>query len=124
MKIKPNPDVIFQRRFHHARRPWNDLQEWHRLLLRLPFLEELMLRTTASVTGPQRPEHDVVLSWANGTRRRGGVHHPNLYHIGISQQSSAANAQLQALSHWFRQNGTWERVSALVVDATHSFVVM
>ena len=90
------------------------------MLLRLPFLEELMLRTTVSVTGPRRPEQLVVTSWANGTSRRAD-RHPNLYHISILQRGPVATAQ--SLSHWFRRTGTWERVTALQVNATHSFIV-
>ena len=91
------------------------------MLMRLPFLEELMLRTTCSVTGPRRSEQLVVCSWANGTTQR-SRRHPNLYHISILQRSMLANTQ--ALSHWFRRYGTWERVSVTAVGAADSFVVM
>ncbi|TFK83032.1 hypothetical protein K466DRAFT_655439 [Polyporus arcularius HHB13444] len=108
-----------QRRFHHARRPWNDLQEWHRLLMRLPFLEEFMLRTSASISSPRRSEQAVVTIWANGTNH--GARHPNLYHISILQQGPDADAQ--PLSHYFRRHGTWQRVNEALVNAAHSFTM-
>ena len=88
--------------------------------MRLPFLEELMLRTPLTVTGPRRSELFVVKSWANGTGER-AVRHPNLYHISILQ--GGPDPDTQSLSHWFRRGGRWERVSAAQVNATHSFVL-
>ncbi|RDX39483.1 hypothetical protein OH76DRAFT_1491102 [Lentinus brumalis] len=118
LKLIEKPRV--QRRYHHARRPWNDLQEWHRMLLQLPFLEEFMLHTPIRLSGPRRPEQVIVNSWANGTTRR-AARHSNLYHISILQQGPIGDAQ--SLSHWFRRRGLWERVSAVVVDRDHSFVL-
>ncbi|RPD81758.1 hypothetical protein L226DRAFT_564423 [Lentinus tigrinus ALCF2SS1-7] len=93
------------RRFHHARRPWNDLHQWHLTLLRLPFLEELMLRTHLVVAGPRRSEDTIVSTWANGTPPR-ITRHPNLFHVSILQPSSTAGGQ--RLSHWFRRGIDWD----------------
>lgn len=79
-----------------------------------------MLRTTLSISGPRRPEGAIVTSWANGTGQRAN-RHPNLYHITILHEGPANNAQ--SLSHWFRRRGTWERVSSVVVDSGHSFIL-
>ena len=89
------------------------------MLLRLPFLEEFMLRTQVSVSGPRRSQQAVVTTWANGTTY--GERHPNLYHISILQHDSAADTQ--NLSHWFRRRGSWEPVATALVDAAHSFTM-
>ncbi len=113
-------DGHFQRRFHHARRPWNDLHNWNSTLLRLPHLEELLLRTYLTVTGPRRTENTVVWAWANGPGTR-TTRHPNLFHIAFLQGIRVAGGQ--RLSHWFKRGSDWERVSSTVVGATHSFVL-
>ncbi|CDO75810.1 hypothetical protein BN946_scf184951.g8 [Trametes cinnabarina] len=73
-----------QRRFRHTRRPWNDVRQWHLTLLRLPHLEELLLRTHLTVTSPRRSEDAVVCAWANGVGSR-SMHHPSLFHICLLQ---------------------------------------
>lgn len=90
------------------------------MLMCLPFLEELFLRTLVAVTGQTRPKETVVRGWANGTTSNAG-RHPNLYHISILQYTPSVDAQ--SLSHWFRRQGGWERVSGMVVAPTHSFVL-
>ncbi|TFK80422.1 hypothetical protein K466DRAFT_605346 [Polyporus arcularius HHB13444] len=109
-----------QRRFHHTRRPWNDVHQWHLTLLRLPYLEELLLRTHLTVTGPRRSEDTVVSAWANGALSR-TTRHPNLFHIALLQGTGVAAGQ--RLSHWFKTGSAWERISSMVVGSTHSFVV-
>ncbi|KAJ8457604.1 hypothetical protein ONZ51_g11428 [Trametes cubensis] len=124
-KLKLNEKAQPQRRHDGStRRPWNDLQEWHRSLLRLPFLEEFMLRTLISVCTGNRTELDVVTAWARGTGRR-ATPHSNLYHIALMQRHlGGAPGLQQQLSHWFKhERGVWARVTTVAVGPSDSFTM-
>ncbi|RDX40104.1 hypothetical protein OH76DRAFT_1490579 [Lentinus brumalis] len=94
-KLKLNEKPHPQRRLQPTRRPWNNLREWHRALLRLPLLEEFMLRTLLSLASAHRSEVSIVLAWAEGVAHR-PVPHPSLYHIALIQRGS--NDAQQAIS--------------------------
>ncbi|KAI0363072.1 hypothetical protein BV20DRAFT_1058363 [Pilatotrama ljubarskyi] len=126
-KLKLNEKAQPQRRHDGGvRRPWNDLREWHRALLRLPYLEELMLRTLICICGPTRTELEIVTAWACGVGRH-SVPHPSLYHIALIQRDpaqAAGVASQQQLTHWFKNAaGAWERLNTTVVGPSKSFTL-
>ncbi|KAI0653765.1 hypothetical protein C8Q70DRAFT_937436 [Cubamyces menziesii] len=124
-KLKLNEKAQPQRRHGGSmRRPWNDLRAWHRALLRLPLLEEFMLRTLLSIRTGSRTELDIVSAWALGTGRR-ATPHPNLYHIALIQRDlGVATGAQQQLSHWFKhERGMWARVSTAAVGPSESFTM-
>ncbi|KAH9847485.1 hypothetical protein C2E23DRAFT_890017 [Lenzites betulinus] len=86
-KLKLNEKPHNQRRYDHSRRPWNDLRSWHRILMTLPHLEELMLRTLTSIAGPTRTESNVVDAWARGIGQRATAH-PSLFYIALIQKNT------------------------------------
>ena len=88
--------------------------------MRLPLLKEILLNTRVAVIGSRRPESAIVSGWVRGTSPNAEPH-PSLYHIAIIQYTPELDAQ--SLTHWFRREGSWERVSATVIGPTHSFVV-
>ncbi|KAJ8463967.1 hypothetical protein ONZ51_g9905 [Trametes cubensis] len=125
-KLKLNEKAHTQRRHDGGmRRPWNDLREWHRALLRLPLLEEFMLRTLISVRTGNRTELDIVSAWALGTGRR-TTPHPSLYHIALMQgvPGGATRGPQQQLSHWFKhERGVWTHVTTATVGPSESFTL-
>ncbi|KAI9057612.1 hypothetical protein FKP32DRAFT_1681295 [Trametes sanguinea] len=124
-KLKLNEKAQRERRHGSIRRPWNDLRQWHSALLRLPQLEELMLRTLIFIGGTTRTELDVVTAWAVGVGRR-AVPHPSLYHIALIQKDpvGVAGRPSQQLSHWFKnETGVWARLNSAVVAPGESFTM-
>ncbi|KAI9060541.1 hypothetical protein FKP32DRAFT_1678860 [Trametes sanguinea] len=114
-----------RRRDGSIRRPWNDLREWHRALLRLPHLEQFMLRTLVFIGGPTRTEFDVVTAWAVGVGRR-SVPHPSLYHVALIQKDPAGvvGRPSQQLSHWFKnETGMWSRLASRAIAHDESFIM-
>ncbi|KAI0690827.1 hypothetical protein C8T65DRAFT_587611 [Cerioporus squamosus] len=107
------------------RRAFNDYLAWHRGLRKLPFLEEVALRTSAALVSRAADlemERRLILGWATGLCSRTVANpsralnvHPQLYHITIWYGSTLANS---VLSKWFKDTGVWTRIGKPLTGET------
>ncbi|KAI1782176.1 hypothetical protein LXA43DRAFT_906548 [Ganoderma leucocontextum] len=104
------------RRQSHSRRAWNDVARWSGWLSKLTYLEELALRTAASVVrnaANVNCEKATLLRWISGTQRQAKhrPRHPTLSHIRVWYRCRDVGNSV--ITHWSRYTGTWENTLLL-----------
>ncbi|KAI0648767.1 hypothetical protein C8Q79DRAFT_1007359 [Trametes meyenii] len=124
-KLKLNEKPCIQTRRSITRQAWTDVHSWSRDLKKLVELEELLLRTTASLVrrrGDWCLERKLVTAWVHGVGRSDpetpSRAHPTLYHVGVWYNVGVRGGG--CVAHWSKPSGTWER-SASIVDPPLDF---